>query len=295
MDINKLLNNRRLLQATIGVSKKEFDALLAIFTKTLEETAKNKKRKRDIGGGRRGNIKEPHQKLFYILFYLKTHPTFDVAAYIFGSSKTRTQEWTRDMLPILEKTLGRTFVLPKRKINGPEEFLEAFPEVKEVLIDGMERPTIRSKKKKTQNKHYSGKKKRHTRKGILVTDTKKRILALTKMKHGKVHDKKLTDKSIIVHRIPKNIGILGDTGFQGIAKQHPNVLLPKKKPKGGELTQEEKEMNRLISSIRVRVEHAIGGIKRFRAVADIFRHKKGQDDSITAVCAGLWNFHLLMN
>src|SRR3989344_3365486 len=64
---------------------------------------------------------------------------------------------------LMEKTLGRKLVLPKRRINSVEEFFNLFPEVKEVMLDGVERPTVRSKKAKQQNKHYSGKKKRHTR------------------------------------------------------------------------------------------------------------------------------------
>ena len=76
------------------------------------------------------------------------YPTHDVAAYVFGSSKTKTHVWVQNILPILEKTLNRKVVLPKRKIRTPEEFLAAFPEAQEVLIDGMERPTVRSKNNK---------------------------------------------------------------------------------------------------------------------------------------------------
>ena len=68
--------------------------------------------------------------------------------YVFGSSKTKTHVWAQNILPILEKTLKRKVVLPKRKIRTPEEFLAAFPEAQEVLIDGMERPTVRSKNNK---------------------------------------------------------------------------------------------------------------------------------------------------
>ena len=49
---------------------------------------------------------------------------------------------------------------------------------------------------------------------------------------------------------------------------------PKKDPKGGQLTDQEKETNRHISSIRIRVEHAIGGVKRFRIVKDKLRNWK---------------------
>lgn len=292
MDIDKVLNNNRLVRAVLGVNKKEFDALLPTFTQIVKENAEAKKRKRAVGGGSNGKIKPARKKLFFILLYAKAYPTFDVAAFMFASSKSRTHIWAHTILPLLEKTLGRKVALPKRQIRTPEEFLAAFPGIKEAMIDGVERPTIRSKKNKTQRKHYSGKKKRHMRKNIVITDTKKRILVLTPSKHGKVHDKKLSDKALAVVRLPKEVALLADTGFVGIQKQHENTLIPKKKPRGGELTDDDKAMNRLISSVRVGVEHAIGGMKRFRCVSDIYRNKNGWDDKLTLVCAGLWNFRV---
>lgn len=292
MDINKVLSNKRLVKAVLGIKKENFEKLLVVFTQILKEEAKNnKKRKRAYGGGSNGNIKDPKKKLFFILWYLKVYPTFDVAAYVFASSKSRTQNWAHKILPILEKALNRKLVLPKRKISSVEEFFKFFPETKEVMLDGIERPTIRSQKSKTQNKHYSGKKKRHTRKNLVLTD-KRKILLLTPTKHGRVHDKKMSDKNMLASRIPENVSLLADTGFQGIQKIHANTLIPKKKPKGGFLTQAEKEMNRLISSTRIVVEHAIGGIKRYGAASHIFRNKKGIDDTFMNVCAGLWNLEL---
>ena len=52
-------------------------------------------------------------------------------------------------------------------------------------------------------------------------------------------------------------------------------------------------MNQLISSIRVTVEHAIAGIKRYKAARDIYRHKTPNlDDLFQLLSAGLWNYHL---
>ena len=292
MDIDKVLRNPRMVRAVLGVSHAEFESLLKDFTQILRAFREQKKRERVIGGGSNGNIKSAQQKLFFILFYLRTYPTFDVAAYAFASSKSRTCFWVHSILPLLEKTLKRKVVLPTRRINSVEEFLATFPGVKEVMLDGVERPMVRSQKKKVQGKHYSGKKKRHTRKNVVVTDKSRRILVLTPSKHGRVHDKKLLDKSVL--HIPDDISILADTGFQGLQKQHPNSLIPAKKPRGGILTDAQKAMNRLISSTRIVVEHAIGGMKRFRAVSDIYRNKKGLDDRLVHVAAGLWNLHVQM-
>jgi hypothetical protein len=292
MDINKVLNNPRLVRAVLGVTKNEFQSLLSTFEQVLLEQQTAKKRKRVVGGGRIGKIKPAQNKLFFILWYLKVYPTYDVAAYVFASSKTKTHVWVKEILPLLEKTLERKITLPKRRIRSVEEFLTLYPDTREVLLDGVERPTVRSQKQKTQAKHYSGKKKRHVRKNVLMTDPKKHILYLSPTKHGRVHDKKLLDKHLSLAVIPKEVSIYADTGFQGIQPRHPNCLVPKKKPRGGELTTDEKLWNQLISSYRIVVEHAISGMKRYRAFSDIFRGRRGQDDLTSHVIAGLWNFHL---
>lgn len=59
------------------------------------------------------------------------------------------------------------------------------------------------------------------------------------------------------------------------------------------MSQEQKDNNKAISAIRVVIEHAIGGCKRYKAMADIYRNKrKNLDDLFHLLAAGLWNFHL---
>ena len=81
------------------------------------------------------SIKDPAQKLFFILVFMKIYPTYDLAAYMFGSSRTRAYYRVKTLLPILSKTLGRTLSLPARHISTPEEFFSLFPGVKEIMID----------------------------------------------------------------------------------------------------------------------------------------------------------------
>jgi hypothetical protein len=75
----------------------------------------------------------------------------------------------------LEQTLGEAVVLPERKIDDVAAFFARFPQVKNLFIDGQERPTQRPKDANAQTAHYSGKKKRHTRKNIVVSDAHRRI------------------------------------------------------------------------------------------------------------------------
>jgi len=116
---------------------------------------------------------------------------------------------------------------------------------------------------------------------------------VTKQKSGRRHDKRLADKESVFETIPENILVYADTGFIREGRVHKNLLLPKKKTKGRPLTYDEKETNKIISSYRVLVEHAIGGIKRYRCMSEKLRnHKPFIDDTFLILSAGLWNYHI---
>ena len=69
-------------------------------------------------------------------------------------------------------------------------------------------------------------------------------------------------------------------------------MMPKHNSKKTPLTPQEKSDNAVIAGIRMTVEHAINGIKRFGVIASPYRNKDGKDDKFTEICAGLWNWHL---
>jgi hypothetical protein len=69
------------------------------------------------------------------------------------------------------------------------------------------------------------------------------------------------------------------------------TVQPTKKPKGKELTAEEKQQNREISNERITIEHSIGGVKIFRVVKEVIRLRSSEvRDKIMEVCSGLYNF-----
>ena len=290
------LRTNRMCKALTGLTSLEFTNLIPDFAYYYHayEAKRKKKRQRAIGGGRNSKIETIEEKLFYILWYMKTYPTFDVASFWVGFSRSNACTWMHDLLPVLELTMKRNFVLPQRKISDPEEFLRLFPETAEVFVDGVERLKQRPKKKRAQQKAYSGKKKAHTRKSVIVADKKRRVLVVTKQKSGRRHDKRLAEKEDLFKQLPKDVGAWADTAFTGEDKDHTNIHMPKKKPRGRELTADEKEINKIISSYRVIVEHAIGGIKRYRCMSEKLRnHKACIDDQFLLLSAGLWNYHLL--
>lgn len=294
MNIEKYVRNPRMLKALLGVDYQEFSELASLFDKVLYELQKKKPdRKRKPGGGKKGALKTSANKLFFTLFYLKVYPTFDVLAFMFNRHRGRSCEDIHRYIKILETILKRKFVLPERKIHSVEEFLQKFPEVKDIFPDGTERRIQRPKSGKRNNKTYSGKKKSHTRKNVVVSDDQKRILILSPTKSGRRHDKKLSDKILLFEHIPKGVSVWADTGFTGIHHIHLNSFVPKKSRKDRPLSKEEKEENKIISSLRYVSEHAIGGMKRFGIMIQTLRNKIGKfDDLVALICAGLWNYHL---
>jgi hypothetical protein len=106
-----------------------------------------------------------------------------------------------------------------------------------------------------------------------------------------MHDKTMAE--LAGYTLPPGSCLYQDMGFQGFLLAGVRMFQPKKKPRGGELTLPEKATNRRISSIRIRIEHAIGGVKRYRIVKDKIRLlKDGIRDAVMETCCGLHNFRL---
>jgi hypothetical protein len=295
LDIQRALNNDRLLRACTGLNRKAFNQLCRDFDKAYEAdlAADTRPRQRGRGGGRKARLRSIEEKLFFILFYFKCYPTFDLLGLLFDLERGRSNRWVHRLQKILEEALGKAMVLPERKIRSIQEFCERFPQVTTLIVDGTERPIQRPKDSEKQKSHYSGKKKRHTRKHTLLTTPDKQIIVLTPAREGKVHDKRQLAEEELVEFIPNEVSLLGDLGYQGLQNEFVNIHLPHKKPKGKELTAEQKEENRVFSGERVLCEHAIGGMKRYRAVAEIYRNRVPNfDDRLMLTAAGLWNYYL---
>ena len=133
-------------------------------------------------------LETAEQKLFYILFYMKCYPTYDLASFVFDVDRSQTKRWVDSLRKKLEKTLGKARVRPAREMDSIKEFLERFPAVKELLIDGTERPVQRPKNKQKQKEKYSGKNKKHAEKNIVAANGGKEILFLSATSGGHEHD-----------------------------------------------------------------------------------------------------------
>jgi hypothetical protein len=117
------------------------------------------------------------------------------------------------------------------------------------------------------------------------------ILFLSDTHEGRVHDKALADA--IGYRLPAGSRLLQDLGFLAFTLDQVEVIMPTKKPRGGELTLEQKAANQVIARRRVRIEHVISSVKRCRIVKDIIRlHREDVRDMVMEICCALHNFRV---
>lgn len=278
----------RVFQQLTGTTVEEFDKLKVAFQDAYEED-EQKRRKPGNHAGRKPVLRRSEDKLFFILFYLRHYPTQEVLGFLFGISQGQANQWIHRLAPLVKEALGNEGHLPARTASDLKGLLKACPELA-FLIDGTDRPIRRPKDSEARRKDYSGKKKRHTKKNIVITEKETgRVLGLGPTQPGSRHDKACADEE--GYTFPKGSTLFQDTGFQGYEPKGATVVQPTKKPRGKELSPEQKAANRVISSQRVCVEHSIGGIKVFHAASAIFRNiKEGFVDLVMETACGLFNF-----
>jgi len=157
--------------------------------------------------------------------------------------------------------------------------------------DGTERPIQRPKDPADQAEYYRGKQTCHTLKNLLVLNATCDICFLSNTGDGKASDTIMAE--LTSSTVPPGSCLSQETGCQGCFRHGVTIVQPKNTPRGGELTPPEKKTNRRISSIRIRIEQAMGGVQRDRIVKDNIRLlKDGMRDAVMETCCGLPNFRL---
>jgi len=206
---------------------------------------------------------------------------------MFGVSADTSENVFHEVIPILQREF------PWQKCEAEKKWRKGEPkwspaEVDYLLIDSFETPIRRSSINEKQRKKYSGKKKTHTQTRQLLTDQNGEIIQIdagfdrpksdieiyrdTKLKKEWLKKKKLGDKAY-----------LGE-----------DIETPQKKPKGGELTEAEKEQNRSLSAKRIRVEHAVRRVKTFKIMRQDYRLESWLFPKIAETVVGLIQFARIM-
>jgi hypothetical protein len=224
---------REFLSVT-SLMTEEFQVLLPIFERCYEflsppkPKASKKKKQRSKGGGRRGKLSGMSEKLLFILAYQKTSPLQTLHGLQFGLSQGRVNYWVHRLLPVLQMSLEQLGMKPLRKGAAVGASIEGSEGGANLSLDAAERLLQRPVNQEKQKASSSGKRKTHTDKNLLlVNENTKKVVYLSETVDGKMHDKKLADKSRI--RYPNNASLTQDTGFQGYQPEEVLVQQPKKK------------------------------------------------------------------
>ncbi len=118
---------------------------------------------------------------------------------------------------------------------------------------------------------------------------------------GKYHDFSLLKEEFKKQKVFKDHQVWVDLAYVGFSKYYKTkkLHLPHKKPRktktrpDPQLTDFQKQANKQKSQVRIVVEHAIAGMKRYRILMEKFRNKSEEfADAVIEVCAGLWNYKL---
>jgi len=229
----KLKRNRRKFLALTGLTPTEFKLLLPAFERVyarrypLTKTINGKPRRRQPGGGRNSALASAEQKLLFALIYLKTYPLQTLLGEMFEMDQSRANRWIHQLLPVLQQSLKELGVRPER---NPRQFARRERqrgEPLDLIIDGTERRRQRPQNKAKRDEHYSGHKKMHSDKNLVITNVKtKRIGSLSQTYAGKVQDKRMADSEHITY--PRHARLHKDTGFQAYEPRGVETFQPKK-------------------------------------------------------------------
>lgn len=297
-------DNRKSFRALTGLSHEQYLVLLPHFRAAHDDYLSEY----ELNGKRRSGLRRTpsiyknsplptvEDRLFFILVYLKNNPLQEYHAACFGMGQRHCNTFVHCLTRILRMSLAAMGLVPAQTDEELSSRLEELSKggVEPVLLhDGTEREIPRPVDREMQQERYSGKKKRHTVKNAVIITVSCLIIFVSQTVSGKMHDKKMADT---MYSFPSPCTLYQDTGYQGYAPEGVKIIQPVKKVKGKELSAEEKEYNRSVSRIRVRVEHAIGSAKFMRIVKDECRLRANDFvEHVFAICAALHNLRINVN
>jgi len=253
-------------------------------TKRLQSRPTRKRRFHERDG--RPREVKPCQKVLMCLLYLRHNTSHEVVGRMCGFSADTSENAFVEVLPVLKRLFpNEKWDAEKRYGKSHERWTPAAVEC--VIVDSFETPVPRPSNNERQKRLYSGKKKRHTLKTQIYTDHGGTILSVGKAYRGPKADIKIYEEEPIAACL-KGRPRMGDKAYRD--RKHPEIETPMKKPKGKELSAEQKAANKELSRKRVRVEHGIRRVKGWRIVRDEYRMPAGLFTSVTSTVVGLVQF-----
>lgn len=293
----RLARNPKGFKVLSGLTIGEFDALYERFAVAWEEAEERRLtrpgRQRAIGAGGQYRL-SLRTRLLMVMVWLRLYLTTEAVGCLFGVDKSTVSRNGRRILEVLRQVSETEFGWPDPPQHGQgrslQQALKDYPDLF-AIIDATEQPVRRAQDSQSQRDHYSGKKKQHTRKTAIVVNEVGLIRDISSSTPGSVHDIRHVRESALLEKIPKEAGVIGDAGFDGLYHDLPDhsVATPHKARRNHPLTDEEKRINQELSRLRIIVENTLCHIKHFNALAQRFRHSPTIQDAAFRVVAAIVN------
>jgi DDE superfamily endonuclease/Helix-turn-helix of DDE superfamily endonuclease len=271
-----------LFKSFTGLTVKEFDGIYnnEIIKRYAKHEIKRlsckrkESRKRKYGAGRHFKL-DIKNRFLILLVYYRLYITYTLAGFLFDLDQSNICRDIQKIEPLIRKCvpIPQNIYNITKRLKTSEEVEQYFPGFL-AFIDSTEQQIPRPVNKDRRKMYYSGKKKRHTVKNQLMVNNLGYIIHKANHKKGRKHDYDIYKNNHPI--IPKQVVNVLDLGYLGIETDYPEQLsaLPYKKRRNQEeLSQEEKEYNKIHSKKRIVIEHTICRLKKYRIMSDVFRNR----------------------
>jgi IS5 family transposase len=296
----ELVKKPQVFKRITGLNIEEFEQLYQRFAPAWDEYEHQRlaysKRKRAVGGGRKYTL-ELKDRLVMVTCWLRLYLNTEAMGFFFGVHKSTVSRNCRRLVKVLralgEETLG--WPEPPKRGEGKsiEQVLREYPDLL-AIVDATEQCVQRPDDDDRQRRHYSGKKKAHTRKTAIVVNERGRIRDVTHSTPGSKHDLKHVVESQVIDNIPEYLTVIGDAGFDGLQNYYSErpIGTPHKARRNRPLTSDQKLANREFSSVRIVVENTLSHMKHFKVLAHQFRHTVDLYDDAFRAIVGIINHRI---
>jgi hypothetical protein len=293
-----------LFKSFTGLTVQEFDNIYdKEITKRYDEYKlkrlswkRKEDRKRKAGAGRPFKL-DIRDRFLMILIYYRLYITYTLAGFLFDLDQSnicrdiqKIEGLVRECIPIPQKIYNIT-----KRLKTPAEEVEKYFPGFLAFTDCTEQQIPRHIDKSRRKMYYSGKKKRHTtvKNQLMVNNHRGYILHKIRHKKGRKHDYDIYNSNHLV--TPKEVVNVYDLGYLGVEKDFPEQLsaLPYRKKRNQDLSQEEKEYNKIHSRKRIVIEHTICKLKKYRIMSDTFRNRLRKYNRISDIVTGLVNYRMM--
>lgn len=318
---SKISRKPSLFLSLTGISLREFQRLLPQFVSAYSQAEARRKatvvltkqpRRRQPGGGAQFTTSVCDRLLMPLLYY-RLYVTEEFLTLLFTcQSKSTISRGIRQMRPVLDAVLPvpeRAFrrvvevansesKRRQKRISSLEEFNDAYPELA-VIIDGTEQPKRRPKDPQKRKTEYSGRKKRHTNKQVIITTPGGLILHQSPRAGGRTHDSTLFRSDSKATAMLCGFGAVRlsgyfDSGFHQLDRLGLAISIRQVEQarRNRPLSNHQKKLNRLRRTTRIRVEHTIAQRKKYRIASETWRNRDEDYEPTMNVIAGLVNLRV---